>query len=201
MKMIDALKKACPMPVILAKKEMDQGETGFIVAVDNKIAVENLKKLASNQGFSIEIEQKEDNFYVTFLKDGGEVIRKQEANKLIWQENFVKGNYSIFVGKDYIGEGEHILGRSLIQMFFYTLLESDDLPESILFMNSGVKLVVEDEQCIEHIGQLSKKGVSIIVCGTCLNFYGLAEKLQVGSISNMYDIVNKMQKATKVITL
>lgn len=201
MKTIDALKKACPMPVIMAKKEIDQGETAFIVAVDNKIAVENLKKLASNQGFSIEVEQKEDNFYVSFVKDGAQGVTKQEEEKQVKQGEFVKGSYSVFVGKDYIGEGDHTLGRSLIQMFFYTLLESEDLPESILFMNAGVKLVVEDEQCIEHLSQLSKKGVAIIVCGTCLNFYGLAEKIQVGTVSNMYDIVSKMQAANKVITL
>lgn len=204
MKKIDALKKACPMPVIMAKKEMDQGETQFIVAVDNKIAVENLKKLASNQAFKIEVEEKDDNFYVSFFKEDGKKVDKkqdEQVEKDSEEKRNRKENYAIFVGKDYIGEGDHTLGRSLIQMFFYTLLESEELPDSILFMNAGVKLTVEDDQCIEHLHKLQEKGVEIIVCGTCLNFYQLAEQLQVGTVSNMYDIVSKMQAAEKVITL
>lgn len=199
MKIIDAIGKACPMPVIMAKKEMDQGESEFLVLVDNKIAVENLKKLAANQGFEIETSQKDENYQVSFAKECEECEKVLE--EIRFETESKKKKDTIFVGKEYIGDGDQTLGRSLIQMFFYTLTQSEQLPECILFMNGGVKLAVEDEQSIEHLKVLVEKGVEILVCGTCLNFYGIAENLQVGTVSNMYDIVSKMQSASKVITI
>lgn len=203
MLVIDAMGKACPIPVIMAKKEIDGGKSEFIVTVDNKIAVENLKKLATSQGFGTEVEEKEGTFYVSFAK-GCEacekILEEYETHEEVGQSG-KKEDYTVFIGKDYIGEGDHTLGRSLIQMFLYTLTESDKLPTNILFMNTGVKLTVEDEQCIEHLKELEKKNVSIIVCGTCLNYFGIADQLQVGTISNMYDIVETMQNASKVITI
>lgn len=104
-------------------------------------------------------------------------------------------------GGDVIGEGDPELGHSLIKMFFYTLSEKPDLPSAICFMNNGVRLVTENEQTIEHLKVLEAKGVKLIVCGTCLNFYGLTDMLQCGTIGNMYDIVETMTKAGKVITV
>ena len=100
-----------------------------------------------------------------------------------------------------MGEGDPELGHSLIKMFFYTLSEKPDLPSAICFMNGGVRLVTENEQTIEHLKVLEQKGVKLIACGTCLNFYGLTDKLQCGTIGNMYDIVETMTKAGKVITV
>ena len=74
-------------------------------------------------------------------------------------------------------------------------------PSAIVFMNSGVRLVTENEQTIEHLKVLEDMGVKLVVCGTCLNFYGLSDKLQCGTVSNMYDIVETMSGASKVITL
>ena len=110
-------------------------------------------------------------------------------------------DYVVFAGRDVIGEGDPELGHSLIKMFFYTLSEKPDLPSAICFMNNGVRLVTENEQAIEHLKVLEAKGVKLIVCGTCLNFYGLTDKLQCGTIGNMYDIVETMTKAGKVITV
>ena len=80
-------------------------------------------------------------------------------------------------------------------------LTIENLPRSILFMNDGVKLPVGDSQVVEHLNALQGKGVEVLVCGTCLNFYGLTEQLQTGTVSNMFDIVSAMQAAGKVITL
>ena len=202
MKLIDAVGKACPIPVIMAKKEIEEGAIEFIILVDNKMAVENLKRLANSQGFGIQAEEKAGKFYVSFGKDCKpceEVLEQFEKEQKYNGED--KKDYTVFVGKNYIGEGDHTLGRSLIQMFFYTLTQSKELPKAILFMNAGVKLTVEDEQCIEHLLHLSEKEVEIFVCGTCLNYYGIADKLKVGTVSNMYDIVEQMQRAGKVITI
>ncbi|MDU4883863.1 MAG: sulfurtransferase-like selenium metabolism protein YedF [Clostridium celatum] len=196
-KIIDAKGKNCPMPVIMAKKEIDAGVKFFEIEVDNKIAVENLKKLANSQGFTTTIEENNGNFKVNFsngCEECEEVLAKVEGKKPL-------GNWTIFVNKEIIGAGDDELGKSLMKMFIYTISEGDDLPKSILFMNGGVKVPTLNDQAIEHLKVLQDKGVELLVCGACLNFYGLEEKLEVGRVSNMYDITNAMKDASKVITI
>ena len=196
-KVIDAKGKACPMPVIMAKKEIDTGVKFFDIEVDNKIAVENLKKLANSQGFTTTIEENDGNFKVDFsngCEECEEVLAKVEGKKPL-------GNWSIFINKEIIGAGNEELGQSLMKMFIYTISEGEDLPKSILFMNGGVKVPSLNEQGIEHLKVLQDKGVELLVCGACLNFYGLEDKLEVGKISNMYEITNAMKEASKVITI
>lgn len=196
-KFIDAKGKNCPMPVIMAKKEIDSGVKFFEIEVDNKIAVENLKKLANSQGFTTIIKENNGNFKVDFsngCEECEEVLAKVEGKKPL-------GNWAIFVNKEIIGAGNDELGQSLMKMFFYTISEGEDLPKSILFMNGGVKVPTLNDQAIEHLKVLQDKGVELLVCGACLNFYELENKLEVGTISNMYDITNAMKEASKVITI
>lgn len=196
-KIIDAKGKNCPMPVIMAKKEIDAGAQELIIEVDNSIAVENLKKLANSQGFFTNVKEENGKFSVIFNKDC------EKCNEILSQldKKTSVGNYSVFVGKEIIGSGSEELGKNLMKMFFYTLSESDDIPKYLLFMNDGVKVPTNNEQAIEHLKELENRGVEILVCGACLNFYNLEEKLEVGKISNMYDITNAMKATDKVITL
>jgi len=190
---VDALGKACPMPVILAKKEIDAGNTSFVVAVDNEVAVQNLQRLAESQGYQVQVQTKDGNFHVSFTGEGASAACCEETAK--------PKNWALFVGKDFIGDGSEELGTSLMTMFFYTLAESNDAPRYVLFMNSGVKLPVENDQVVEHLKTLQEKGSEILVCGTCLKFFGIADNLKIGTVSNMYDISERMHLANKVITL
>lgn len=196
-KFIDAKGKNCPIPVIMAKKEIEGGVKFFTVEVDNKIAVENLKKLANSQGFETTVEECNGNFKVDFsngCEECEEILSKIEGKRPL-------GDWSVFVNKDIIGAGNEDLGQSLMKMFLYTISEGEDLPKTILFMNGGVKVPTLNEQGIEHLKVLEDMGVELLVCGACLNFYGLEDKLFVGKISNMYDITNAMKDAAKVITI
>ena len=190
---VDALGTACPMPVILAKKEIDAGNTSFVVAVDNEVAVQNLQRLAESQGYQAQVQTKDGNFHVSFTGEGASAACCEETAK--------PKNWALFVGKDFIGDGSEELGTSLMTMFFYTLAESNDAPRYILFMNSGVKLPVDNDQVVEHLKALQEKGSEILVCGTCLKFFGIADNLKIGTVSNMYDISERMHLADKVITL
>ena len=190
---VDALGKACPMPVILAKKEIDAGNTSFVVAVDNEVPVQNLQRLAESQGYQVQVQTKDGNFHVSFTGEGASAACCEETAK--------PKNWALFVGKDFIGDGSEELGTSLMTMFFYTLAESNDAPRYVLFMNSGVKLPVENDQVVEHLKTLQEKGSEILVCGTCLKFFGIADNLKIGTVSNMYDISERMHLADKVITL
>lgn len=196
-KNIDARGENCPMPVIMAKKEIERGGKFFTVQVDNKIAVENLRKFASSQGYEVTIEEASGDFNVKFSNgcvECEEILAKVENRKPL-------GDWCVFVNKSTIGVGDEELGQALMKMFLYTISESSDYPKSILFMNDGVKVPTLNNQAIEHLKELEEVGVELLVCGACLNFYGLQEKLSVGNVSNMYEIVEAMKSATKVITL
>lgn len=194
---IDAKGKACPTPVIMAKKAISAGESSFTVLVDNTTAVENLKRLAENQGFDAAAAEAEGVFSVAFTRTGCAACEEVVNSPL----PAPGGDWAVFVGRDIIGDGDRELGTNLMRMFFYTLSQGEDKPGAVLFMNAGVKLPTLDEQVAEHLKTLSAVGVEILVCGTCLNFYGLTDRLRVGTVSNMYDIVTRMQKAGKVVSL
>jgi len=197
-KVIDATGKACPIPVMMTKKEIDHGEESIITKVDNQIAVENLKRLAVSTGFSIEIKEENGNYAVAFSKEC------ENCNELLAQmekENVIpSSDYAVFIGKEYIGEGSEELGKNLMRMFFYTLTQDKELPRYLLFMNGGVKLPTLDTQVIDHLKVLQEQGVEILVCGTCLNYYQLMQELKIGIVSNMYEITDKMKQSGKVIS-
>lgn len=197
---IDAKGKACPIPFMLAKAQIDAGETDFIVEVDNKAAVENLKRLAKSQAFSTSVEIGDSTFRVAFLRSG----EKQKSDNPAPQpasNGQTTANYVVFIGDDTMGTGTHELGRNLVRMFLYTLDQGKDLPSTVLLMNNGVKLAVDDEQCIGTFKSLQQKGVDVMVCGTCLNYYHIFDKLQTGTVGNMYEITQRFLAAGKVITV
>lgn len=184
------------------KKEIEANHDSFIITVDNAIAVENLKKLAVSQSYDAVVSGSGERFEVRFITDGREI---PETEMIVLPDSSAAirgtGKWVVFMGKDYIGEGDYELGSALVKMFFYTLSQADDVPESILFMNSGVKLPTLDEQVVSHLQALEDRGVKILVCGTCLDYYKLKGDLKLGEISNMYDITEKMFAASKVIAL
>ena len=196
---LDAVGKACPIPVVLAKKELDGGCTDLVVAVDNPIAVQNLTRLASGRGLNVSSEEKDGVFHVHISGTG-----TPAAEPVPVPPPAACGpqgcGYAVFIGKDHLGEGEQELGYNLLRMALFTLSQGDAPPASVLFMNGGVRLPAgEDPQVLESLKTLEERGTAILVCGTCLNYYGLTEKLAVGSVSNMYTIVETLARAGKVI--
>ena len=193
---IDARGKACPQPVILAKKEIDGGCRDLTVLVDNKTAVENLTRLGNSAGMTVTTGETAQGLFVRLTGEGKIVEEPVIACP-------TTGNgYAVFVGKDVVGAGDRELGYNLMKMALYTLAQGDSVPAHLLFMNSGVKLPAgEEQQVIDSIMTLIEKGCIVLVCGTCLNYYGIADRLKVGTVSNMYDILGAMQRADKVITL
>lgn len=191
-KIIDARGKNCPIPVIMAKKEIDSNIDFFTLLVDNETAVENLKRLANNSDYETKIVEDNSDFKVEFTREASTDRETKKDSDKTW---------AVFVGREGIGDGDIELGSSLLKMFFYTLTQDENIPSYILFMNDGVKATTNNDQVIEQLITLSEMGAVILVCGTCLNYYNITDKLKVGTVSNMYDIVNAMKAVDKVITL
>lgn len=197
--LIDAMGKACPIPVVLAKKELDGGCRDLTVAVDNEAAVGNLTRLAARSGMQAETESVAGGYHVRIFGEGNAVAA---VTAPVTAPINCGCGYAVFIGKDTVGSGDDTLGYNLLKMALYTLAEGDDVPASVLFMNGGVKLPAgEEAQVIESLEKLIEKGTEVLVCGTCLNYYGLTEQLKIGTVSNMYDILSRMQSAAKVISL
>ena len=197
-KQIDARGLLCPKPVILAKKELDAGETELSILVDNYIAVQNLTRLAQANQMEMQSRETQGGYEVRIAGEG-----KTGENVMPADIQCAPGaGYVVFIGKDHVGEGDQDLGYNLMKMFLYTLSESEDIPASVLFMNSGVKLPAGGEQqVVDSINALIHKGAEVLVCGACLNFYQLTDQLAAGKVSNMYEILSRMQGAGKVITV
>ena len=194
MELIDARGKACPTPVILAKKTADTGTEAFTVLVDNKTAVENLNRFAGSSGFDAAVTEVGPDWSISLCKAGSEQPDPTAESRS-------KKSWALFVGSEGIGQGDPVLGASLLKMCLYTLTQGEDLPDYILMMNGGVKAAVEHEQAIEHLKELEARGTTVLVCGACLNFFGMTDDLKAGTLSNMYDILTAMQNVDKVISL
>lgn len=194
MNKINAIGDKCPIPVIKAKnalKEIPINEK-LMISVDNKIATENLAKMAEEYGYESEVETISDKEYnVTILKT-------ETDNKKIKKDSD-KESFVIAIGSDKMGGGEDELGLVLMRNFIYALTEQDSFPETILFYNSGAYLTSEDSKCLDDLKTLEEKGVEIITCGICMDFYGIDEKLAIGTPTNMYSIAEKLINAKKVI--
>ena len=200
-KIIDARGKACPLPVIEAKKALSNFVAGdtLEVLVDNFIAVQNLSKLAKSENFDYSYEKVEENNYIArFVIDRN---AKYESNELdsINCNAATSENIVLVLSSDKMGEGDEKLGHTLMKGFIYALTEQDVLPKTILLYNNGAKLSVEGSDSLADLKLLESQGVEILTCGTCLNYYGLSEKLAVGTVTNMYVIAEKKMKASMII--
>ena len=180
--LVDARGMSCPKPVICTKKALEEIKSGVLTTiVDNDIAKDNVIRLANSFDYPVEVEKKEENYY----------IRIKKENTML-EEIDVGRNIAVLVTSQYMGKGNDELGRVLAKSFFFTLTETYPLPKTIMFINSGIILTCEGSHVLEEIMELEKSGVEILSCGTCLDYYQLKDKLCVGSISNMYTIVEKM---------
>lgn len=224
---LDERGKQCPLPVIEAKKALEKAEPGTVVevVVDNEIAVQNLKKMAFHKGFeSVSQKISEREFIVSITaasigageaafkaegkviqagieasKAAGTIGQAGEEEETSCQPDIRDKGTVVILSSDQMGQGDEVLGRLLMKGFVYALAKQDRLPETVLLYNGGASLSCEGSDSLEDLRELEAQGVEVLTCGTCLNHYGLAEKLAVGSVTNMYEIAERMTGAKKLV--
>jgi len=191
MEIIDCRGLKCPQPVINTKKYFDAVENGKVqVIVDNEVAKNNISKFSQSNNFKYEAEEKNGLYYI-----------KVEKNKLAESKKVERNNLVIVITSDNLGTGDDGLGSTLMKSYLYALSVADTIPTELLFLNSGVKLAAAGSDVLESLLKLRERGVNIACCGICLDFYNLKDKLQVGEITNMYTIIEKMNGASNTIKL
>jgi selenium metabolism protein YedF len=203
---IDARGLACPQPVVLAKKALEEG--GFEILemiVDGPSARENVTRFALHAGHAVESVEEGERGAATIRirRRAGVSVEKAEqaqAAAATCPDGETKapigavGTPTIFISSDRIGSGDDELGALLMKGFIGTLLEASPLPARLILMNGGVRLAVEDSASLPNLKKLEELGVEILACGTCLDFYKIKEKLAAGRISNMFEISSLLLK-------
>lgn len=197
---VNAMGDNCPIPVIKTKKAL-QALTGpevIEVLVDNEIAVQNVTKMASAQGGEVTSEKvAEKEYKVVIRMNGAPAAASEETCEECTPD--MRNNTIVVISSDRMGNGNDALGKVLIKGFIYAITQLDTLPKKMLFYNGGATLTVEGSDSLEDLKSLEAQGVEILTCGTCLDYYEVKDKLAVGSVTNMYSIVEAMAEAGKII--
>lgn len=199
---VNAMGDTCPIPVVKTKEAIRQlGADGGVVEtlVDNDIAVQNLTKMANQKGYGVESEKLGENEYQVTMTVGAGADLPAESEETVCMVPAGQRNTVVVVAADHMGEGEGELGKNLLKAFLYALSQQESLPKTILFYNGGASLTCQGSLSLEDLKSMAERGVEILTCGTCLNFYGLTEKLAVGGVTNMYDIVEKQMAADLIV--
>ncbi len=190
-KVVDARGRACPEPVILTRNALSEASE-VLVVVDNQTAQTNVSRMAEKAGCQVEAEQRDDGTYLHIVKSDlslGQVEAKSDNTVVV------------LVAGDTLGRGVAELGGILMRGFFHTLNEVQPLPSTIVFINRGVSLVAEGSEVLDDLRALCDKGVEVLACGTCLEYYGLTDKVEAGQVSNMYSIAEALLQADNVVSI
>ncbi|MEE9911566.1 MAG: sulfurtransferase-like selenium metabolism protein YedF [Deltaproteobacteria bacterium] len=199
-KIVNATGLACPQPVVLAKQAIEESEQ-VKVMVDNETALENIKRLGNKLGCTVTTEVKAGGIY--------EILLARRAGAPVPSENMAvscnaapstAGPFVIVCAEDKMGRGNDELGSVLIRAFLHTICLEKAKPDVMIFYNTGVKLTIESSDVLDDLKELAAAGVEMLVCGTCLNYFEVKDKLGVGIVSNMYDIAGTMSKAGRLLT-
>ena len=199
--MLDCKGLACPQPVMRTKELIDgEAPDRLEVLVDNQAAGQNVSRFMESQGYDAQVQSRGADFVVSGVRNAD---REPEAGIPPEAMTCSVGGPGVlvFVQADSIGRGDDALGAGLMKNFILTLKEMGSDLWRLVFVNSGVKLCCQGSEVLEALQELERSGVSLLVCGTCLDFFGLLSQKQVGQTTNMLDVVTSLQLAGKVISV
>jgi len=198
---VNALGEQCPIPVVKAARALREmtGPGTLEVHVDNEIAVQNLTRMAAGHKLTARSEKLgEKEFVVTMDVTEPTGDAPLEEPPLSCPPDAGE-NLVVAVDSAVMGRGSDELGKVLMKGFLYAVSQLPEPPKTMLFYNGGARLTCEGSDSLEDLRGLEARGVEILTCGTCLNHYGLTEKLAVGGATNMYSIVEKLAGAARVV--
>jgi len=196
---LDNRRMKCPEPVIQTKQALEElieeqvKHFTLVSIVDNEESAEHIARFARRTGYQVEVERRDSDFHILILYD--------EDQHSPCQVNDEEETTLFLVTSNTLGEGSAELGDILTQGLFTAMLETCTLPGKLIFLNSGVDLVRDDSPILSQLKRMEAGGVEIMACGTCLDYYGIKDRLAVGSTTNMYNIVENIRDAAKCVRL
>jgi selenium metabolism protein YedF len=202
MKIVDTKGQLCPAPLIAAKRALRETVPGesFVLITDNQTSFDNLSRFLKDNNADFQASETGGVWTLTITRLSDEVsVARVEDYCTPAITHFEKGNYIIAVTSDKMGEGDEDLGHLLMSNFIKALKDLDRLPRKMVFYNRGVTLVSDNSPVIEHLRDLEKMGVEMLICATCVHHYSIETKLAAGILSNMYTIAEVMASSGNVI--
>lgn len=200
---INAIGDNCPIPVVKTLNTIRELKNAEVIEtlVDNETAVQNLTRMANQKGYGVKSEKLGDKEFKVTVTVGdaalNQTVDTEEVSCILPRTG--KKNTVVVISSKAMGHGSDELGTALMKGFLYALGQQEQLPATILFYNGGASIPCEGSVSLEDLRSMEAQGVEILTCGTCLNFYGLTEKLAVGTVTNMYTIVEMMNGADIII--
>lgn len=205
LKEIDARGLACPAPVLQTKAALqEKAWPGLKVVVDNAASQQNVQRFLESQGYQTSLEQSGGDYLVIGTCVAASADRSglsSEPKEAGLPPGDSGKKIMVLCATDRMGFGDDELGLKLMISFVRTLKEMGSDLWRLVFVNNGVKLTIDGSEVIADLKDYEKAGLKILVCGTCLTYFDLLERKQVGETTNMLDIVTAMELADKVISI
>ena len=194
MREVDVRGLSCPAPVVSVKRALEEGGGELRVLLDDGAPRENVRRFAQGRGYTVQETAHEGGFAFTLTEP------EQKPSKVAIPGE-PGGARVMLIGSDRLGDGPEELGRLLMRNFIMTLLDCSELPDRIFFVNTGVLLVAAGSEVIEALEALGNRGVEVLSCGICLDFFQKKESLAAGGVTNMLSIAESLLGARSVVRL
>ena len=189
MEHLDLRGKTCPVPVIETKNFLENSPVDAVeIVVDNPTASENVRRFLGSKGYSTSVAEEGGVYRVEGYRDERPAPAASREQKSL-----------VYIDGEFMGRGSEELGKVLMRAFLNTVKELGVRPWRMVFINSGVKLVASDSEYVGILKDIEGLGIEIISCGTCLDYFHLKDRVGVGRISNMFEIMTSFNEATNVI--
>ncbi len=203
MKIVDTRGLTCPAPLIRTRQGLTEAapDEAVQVIIDNSTSLSNVRRYLTDNKLSFSVKEEGDLAVVTVVRGTKEELSTNETEYCTTEVSAPSGKRSTVVAitSERMGTGDDELGTKLMISFFRTLVMVEPAPVSVVFYNAGVKLAMDDSPVFEHIKELIEKGTAIYLCSTCINHFGIKDRLPAGSFSDMYQIVNILKDADHII--
>jgi len=197
MAILDLRNRPCPEPVVETKRAIEANPNSVLeILLNHPASVTNVTRMATSLGATVEKEELGEN-EVKLVVTTGEPAPQTETAPQPTEAH--AGQATVFIKNNYMGLGNEELGRVLMKAFLKTLKTTTPLPREIIFINNGVHLTTTGSEEVETLRELAEAGVEIVSCGTCLDYFGKLDKVEVGSVGNMFEIVERLNRAAKII--
>ena len=216
MKKINAKGKAWPNPMTMVKTEVDRGEAELEVLLDNPISASNIMNFLDSRGFGVQLKDDEGTITISARKkeqppkaaafkqpapvNEAMPAAQSQAGPLPFPTPKASGAFSVLITREVLGHDRE-LGEALMKSFLAALPKMENPPPAVALMNEGVKLALYYSSSCDHLKNLEKKGVSVLVSGMCVNYFNITDQIGAGSISNMPEIIETLNKAGKMMTI
>jgi len=202
-KELDCRGMTCPAPVLHVRDVLEDGvAVAIAVLVDSEAARQNVSRFLEHKNYQVTYEVQGEEFRVTGTRrDGSDAIESASSPPVVKNRSTSTKKIMVLVTSAHMGHGDDGLGDMLQFNFLKTLKEMGPDLWRVAFVNSGVKFTVERSEAVPYLQELAGEGVQILACGACLAYFHILDKIQVGEVSNMFDIVTSMKIADSVVTV